>query len=157
MARSEDASSRVHAIWVIVLVAWIVFIWAHSIVGGAVSDAESLWWVRIFDPFFNAMGVTADVSMRNHIVRKTAHFTEYLVLGIFITMALRPRWHTPRRGVAPAIALAVAVPCIDESIQLFIPGRTGQPSDVLLDICGAAVGFAIVALILRSQRKSKAR
>ena len=35
----------------------------------------------------------------------------------------------------------------DEFHQLFVPGRSGQVKDVLLDSCGAAVGVLILMLV----------
>ena len=35
------------------------------------------------------------------------------------------------------------VPNIDETIQRYVPGRASMTSDVLLDMCGFACGFAL--------------
>ncbi len=39
------------------------------------------------------------------------------------------------------------VAAMDETIQLFVSGRSGQITDVLLDSVGALVGIAIVLII----------
>lgn len=52
------------------------------------------------------------------------------------------------------------VPFVDETIQLFVAGRSGQISDVWLDMSGAAAGMMITAGVLcclRRKKKSQGR
>lgn len=153
----EDATpSGAHPrsrLWWLALVAWVLFIWGHSLMNGLESSAESLRWVRLLDPFFSAVGIT-DLSLRTFLVRKAAHFTEYLILGLLDTAAVVPSWHTPHGRRVPALLIVCVVPCVDECIQLFVPGRQGAPTDVLLDFCGALTGLAIGALITRHRRRT---
>ncbi len=84
-------------------------------------------------------------------LRRSAHFTEYAVLFVFLNIG-------PLRG-RPIIALIAAIGCgaLDETRQLFTPGRSGTISDVALDASGAAA-ILIVAMPywdrLRHQRES---
>jgi VanZ family protein len=141
---------------VALVVLWVCFIWGHSLVSGPDSDAESLAFVRVLSGLFAGLGVT-DVSTMDFIVRKTAHFTEYLVLGILGTVALRPSRVSPRSIVGLAV-LVVGTPSIDETIQLSVAGRAGQVADVLLDISGACCGVAIACGVraLRARRRAQA-
>lgn len=163
------ASDRAHGtsrrglLWYVALAAWICFIWGNSLLAGPESDANSLWFVSVLSPAFGVFGIT-DVAVMNHIVRKTAHFLEYLVLGLLASAAFRPRWRikasvlgegSRHRGVVPAVAIACLVPVVDECIQLGVPGRSGQASDVLLDMCGAATGLLIGAIVVRSRRSAE--
>ena len=43
--------------------------------------------------------------------------------------------------------LGMAIPFTDETIQLFVEGRSGQIGDVWLDMSGVLAGFLIVKLI----------
>lgn len=47
------------------------------------------------------------------------------------------------------------VPFVDETIQLFVAGRSGQISDVWLDMSGAAAGMAITVGALCCLRRKK--
>ncbi|MCH4119957.1 MAG: VanZ family protein [Atopobiaceae bacterium] len=134
--------------WLVALLVWILFVWGHSLVAGPSSDADSLSWVARLAPVLDALGVVG-VRARNHVVRKTAHFCEYLVLGLLDHAAMRPAWRRPRSRVLPAVLVAALVPCVDETIQLFVPRRLGSPADVLLDMCGAACGLALAAVVRR--------
>lgn len=92
----------------------------------------------------------------NFLVRKTAHFTEYAILGILIAQALDHDGRAPQARLLTIAALLVLVPSVDEGIQLFVSGRSGQVSDVLLDCCGAATGVAVRHLIRFGVRRGEA-
>ncbi len=81
-----------------------------------------------------------------HFVRKAAHMTEYAVLAILLYIWLG-RWQLSRLKRAGAAAVfAMLYACSDEIHQLFVPGRAGMVSDVLVDSAGAVLGLAIVLL-----------
>lgn len=79
-------------------------------------------------------------------IRKLAHFTEYLVLTLLLHRALRrgPEWDVRVAGQALLIAGLYAT--LDELHQALAPGRTPSGVDCLVDLLGAVVGQAIVAL-----------
>jgi VanZ family protein len=84
-----------------------------------------------------------------HSIRKSFHFIGYGTLGltwlrgwmIFWVDWLRHRSVWLWRGYCAAMGMActAVVASLDELHQSFLPSRTGMPSDVLLDCCGAAV------------------
>ena len=51
-----------------------------------------------------------------------------------------------------AALIGIAAPCIDETIQLFVPERVGALGDVLIDMAGFALATAICLLVSRTQR-----
>lgn len=132
-------------LWIdlVVLVVWMAFIWLHSLMDADSSLKESGFVVELLSPLFRALGID-DTHEQTHIVRKTAHFLEYLVLGILACRASRP--HRAFSVVAIAI-IVLAVPSIDEAIQLMVPGRAGTVFDVLLDISGACTGILIFVFV----------
>lgn len=83
----------------------------------------------------------------HHILRKLAHFSEFAALGLLCSARRRMDGKlTPSFflfGLAPA--------CIDETIQLVVPGRASSLIDVWIDAAGFAfgclisLGFAIIA------------
>ena len=79
-------------------------------------------------------------------VRKTAHFTEYLVLAM--TVAL-PLYVYGLRGI-PLVFIAglfcVGFACTDEYHQSFVAGRGPSRRDVLIDSCGSFVGIFITRI-----------
>lgn len=88
-------------------------------------------------------------------VRKSAHFFIYLLLGIFIVSFLNEFSISTKRLVLLAIFLSFLYACSDEIHQLFVPGRSGQISDVLLDTLGASVGISIYMLVINFCNRKK--
>jgi VanZ family protein len=87
----------------------------------------------------------------HHIIRKTGHFFGYGTMGL---LWLRAWWMSlPRAGFLLDATLALLgtalVASADEFHQSFLPNRTGVPSDVLLDCCGAVALQLLVYLCLR--------
>lgn len=92
----------------------------------------------------------------DHPVRKTAHFIEYLVLGFLISGAYITRNKRSKLHFFVSWCVAVFYAATDEIHQLFVPGRSGQISDVVLDSCGALVGVLLYYLIVKLHiRKSR--
>ena len=78
-----------------------------------------------------------------HPIRKLAHFSEYACMGVLVYSIFRP-WRERNRKLFLLVILWVAVSAAtDEFHQLFVPGRSGNIADVLLDTCGGAFGLTV--------------
>ena len=75
----------------------------------------------------------------DHFVRKSAHYSEYALLGILTANAMR--LYLSKNSSWAALAVCSFYSVTDEFHQLFIPGRSCQFSDMLLDTAGSAVGI----------------
>ena len=78
------------------------------------------------------------------IVRKTAHFAEYAALGfllasVFVSFGLKTKLNVP---ISFIIGVLYAVS--DEIHQYFVPGRSCQISDMLLDSAGVITGILVL-------------
>lgn len=91
-------------------------------------------------------------GITEHFIRKAAHFTEFAVLGAFAGMLFAGKFKHFITGVFFAIMTGGFVALCDETIQLFVEGRSGQISDVWLDSAGAMTGALLVILALRFWR-----
>ncbi len=121
------------------------FIFSNSLQNGEESGNRSEWVAGILQGFFAWMGV--DQAMGEHLLRKTAHFLEYFAMGVLLELTAQSY---PGRAAVKAVvpyAAGLAVAACDESIQRFVPGRSGQVSDVILDFCGVISGVMICRLI----------
>ena len=78
------------------------------------------------------------------IIRKTAHFCEYALMG-----ALWYLW-LYRIRFAPLISFGATAlyACTDEFHQLFVQGRSGELRDVLVDSAGGAAGVLAAFILL---------
>ena len=87
------------------------------------------------------------------LVRKTAHFSIYALLGLLLCVPVSVV--ADRRYVFP-ISLVVAglYAVSDEIHQYFVPGRSCEIRDMMIDFCGAVMGCAIYLLILEIIQKN---
>lgn len=84
----------------------------------------------------------------DHPIRKLAHATEYAVFAMLLCGVFHDGNRKRRIAALLAWAAATIYAMTDEFHQLFVPGRSGQIKDVLLDSCGATVGVGVVMLVL---------
>ena len=83
-----------------------------------------------------------------HIVRKAAHFTEYLILGFMLRCCLES-WFGRKKWLIPAAwATGTGYAGTDELHQMLIDGRSGQWSDVLLDSSGVLTGVLLASIVI---------
>lgn len=79
------------------------------------------------------------------LVRKTAHFTLYFVMGLLAIMFI---WTLElEHPVIYAIVLCACLAACDEAHQLFSAGRTAQVFDVVIDTAGSLVGIGLYRAI----------
>lgn len=129
--------------WAAVLI-WMLGIFVLSAQVAEQSDSLSTGITEAF------IGTVEDVvpehalstEWLNHIIRKNAHFITYLVLGVLVSNALRSSGVKGKRAFVLAFVICVLYAVSDELHQLFVPGRGGKVSDVLLDSSGAFIGIA---------------
>jgi len=94
----------------------------------------------------------------HYLFRKGAHLTEFAVLAVLIWQALR---HSPRTELRPwrwaeaglALGLVLLFAASDELHQAWVPGRTGQISDVMIDLSGGAIGLGLLWLAGKSFKR----
>lgn len=101
-------------------------------------------------------------------VRKAAHFCEFALLGVLFCIALSVTFISkPSENmsllrlctVLLSLPCSVAIAAADETIQLFVEGRAGALTDVLIDSSGAAcatlIFFAILLLFNAKKTRSE--
>lgn len=148
--------SRVSLPWLTLVVLFVAVIWGNSLVPGEGSGSLSLTVMELAHSALRAFGLPYE-WVTNFVVRKTAHFSEYLVLGVLASQAFDPK-RTIARGTLPfTFAFCALVPSIDEAIQLFVPGRSGMVADVLLDCCGAATGILLRTAVVRLANRKRVK
>lgn len=95
------------------------------------------------------------IELMSFPVRKTAHMTEYLVFYCTVRFGLHFTYQplNMKRRLLTALAIVFLYACTDEFHQLFVPGRAGRFTDVLIDCFGCAV----VTLICTIKKSSSQR
>lgn len=105
---------------------------------------------------FTGDGATP-MTVLTFFLRKGAHMGVYFVLTALLLLALRGLFSPLRRG-ALAVGLCAVLAGLDELHQYFVPGRSCQLRDVILDTLGG-VCFALAwtaVLLVKKRRRAKA-
>ena len=126
---------------VIIILINLVFIWGNSVFNQEHSHQISTMFRGFLSKFFDLEG-GAD-ALSDYFIRKAAHVFEYFVLGVLLTSFFG---RLKLRNCLVIFFAAVPVAAIDETIQIFT-GRGAAVKDVMIDVCGYALGFMIVMLI----------
>ena len=108
--------------------------------------------LRHFFPHLTAAGF----ALAHFVVRKSAHFIEFFVLGSLTYWACRrgrlPFWRS--KWMLQALGLAVLYALADEAHQAFVPNRTASLMDSGIDSLGAAASQLVILLRYLRRRRS---
>ena len=115
----------------------LALIWGNSMMTGLDSEAVSGGILEILGRFFPVL-----LTESGHtFLRKAAHFSEFALLSLLFC----GRHRLVRRNTPPHLmGFGLAVACIDETIQIFTPGRASSLIDVWIDTSGFALGFVVI-------------
>jgi VanZ family protein len=80
---------------------------------------------------------------------KWEHFLSYALLALLLPLVLRLRRHQ----LLEALIALVAMGCLLELVQLFVPGRSADILDALADLAGVVFGAFVGVLIETSVRR----
>ena len=121
----------------------LAVIWGSSLMDAEASSAFSGFVGSIVNWFFP--GADAAQGGAGHgLLRKIGHFAEFCSLGMLLawlaSMLCKGKW---RLYLLP-LAAGIMVACMDETIQLFVPGRAGLITDVGIDTLGCALGIVLI-------------
>lgn len=135
-------------IWHLVLILYIAFIFSNSLTPAVISSGNSSFVLRLVQECLQTVGIRA-LWLTEHIIRKCAHFSEYALLGILLFQSMRCL--AVRADLRGHIHLAAIffIPFVDETLQLFTEGRSGQISDVWLDMGGILFGTLLYYAIYK--------
>lgn len=123
-----------------------MLLWATTILwasGDTFSNEQSEGWLTAL------LGEYAP-SWLNFVIRRSAHVVEYGILSVLTFHAAQQTWRgRVGRALAVALLLCAAVASADEFRQSRTAHRNGSPADVALDLVGASIGGAGMALRAR--------
>lgn len=141
--------------YAILCIFWMLVIFWFSAQVADDSQEMSDFFVRLLDALFSLDIMKNEIiqDMTSFLVRKAAHMSEYAILAILLGLTIREYKKEP--WLLLALTATAAYAATDEFHQLFVPGRSGQFKDVLIDTAGGALGLGLLALILYLQRRRK--
>ena len=114
-------------IFTFALIGCITFIFTNSMQVAAVSEGASGRVLERMQQILRVLGLNgAAHHLTMHIVRKLAHFCEYMLEGFLLMLCLRVYTRHLLRHVSWPILGGLLTALTDETVQLFVPGRSGQ-------------------------------
>ncbi len=135
-------------VFTLALAGGIWFIFSNSMAVAQVSSASSGRVLTLLQGALRRLGHPALAQrLTQHVVRKMAHFCEYLLEGFLLMLCMRVYSRHPLGHITVPMLGGVLTALTDETIQLYSPGRSSQVTDVWLDSVGVLAGI-LAALVL---------
>ncbi len=150
-------------IWTGITILWMVVIFSFSakpaVQSTEMSTSVGKMICRIFVHDFSSWSDEKQEELAakiDHPVRKCAHASEYALLGALVLLTACTYAKMSPKTVAAAVIISVLYAASDEFHQRFVPGRSCQFTDVLIDSAGVmvGVGFIIVCYKIKQIIKS---
>lgn len=132
-------------LFTVALAATVYFIFSNSLEIARESSARSQQVMELLNSLLGRVGLG---PLSEHFVRKMAHFCEFSLLGFWFMLCLRVYTRHFVRHISWPLFFGLLTAVIDETIQLYVPGRSSSVKDVLLDFSGVLTGLFIALLIL---------
>lgn len=120
---------------------WMTIIFIMSSFNAEDSANQSNFIVNIISNIFNI----ENVKLLSLIIRKLAHFTEYLILGTLVINMFTK--NNAKKTYLLSILLCIIYAISDEIHQIFTPGRACQIKDILIDSVGSITGIYLFKLL----------
>lgn len=153
-----NKNKLVRIVLLILIILTVLFIWSNSLRGRDDSSLQSGRVREFCQRILDTLGIS--LTLTNHLVRKLAHFLEFFLLGIELTVYGIHRRALTRRDVTDILLSLSGVAFLDETLQIF-SARGPAIADVWLDISGGVTAmlftFAFYYLVSVCRRRGKTR
>lgn len=149
----------VRPVFLIFAVIWMIIVFIFSSQPADTSQNTSLNLTkRIVNVFFNNKSSIEKEQITEKLdpyIRKLAHYTLYAIGGILIANYINTYNIKDKNKIIYSICIGATYACTDEFHQLFVEGRSGQLTDVLIDSLGVATGVCIFLCVITIFKKLK--
>ena len=126
-----------------------------------ISDSVTAVIAKVFINGFENMTGSEKIEViksMNGYVRKAAHFSIYTLLSVFVISALLTyKSLRIRAAVQFSVLICAGYASTDELHQYFVPGRSCELRDVLIDTSGAVLGIFTVLFVRFLYKKVKSK
>lgn len=149
--------------WIIIVLAIAidVFIIVNACLPSGPSTTESNWIVEPAKNIINSIKENTinetNISSFSSFIRKfVGHFSLFLVSGILTTLSIKFIYFDKELKfygfmiISCISGLFLAI--LTEFIQIFVPGRSGQISDVAIDFLGYIIATLVICIIVYIRR-----
>ena len=144
-------------VYIILTVIWmvVIFIFSNANADNSTDTSKGLIYnvVSIYEKVFDKNIDKEYICEKlDHPVRKLAHFTLYFILGFFVYHVFlysKTNWKN-----LPTFIVCLLYSISDEIHQIFIPGRSGQVSDIVIDSLGV-ISLLIIVYFIKLVKNGK--
>ncbi len=139
-------------LWTVVIgIAAAIFMFSHQTIEVSMQTSDSLTHTVLekVSPSYRSMSEQQQRSVLDTVkvlVRKTAHYTEFLLLGASVYLLCRE--YALHRCKLTAACCGIGYAFSDELHQLFVSGRSSTLLDVMIDSAGVLSGVLAAALLI---------
>ena len=139
---------------IIPVIIWMAVVFKFSNEPAEVSDNTSSRVTRIIVQIITSEQTSENekqelIEKIDPIVRKIAHFTLYAIGGFLIMIYINIYNMDDVKKILYSVLLGTIYASSDEIHQIFIPGRSGQLTDVIIDTMGVATGACLCLIIIQ--------
>lgn len=147
----------------IIIILWMAFIFSmsakNSTQSSSISGGFTYKILSMFFAQFRSIDKTTQDSIvegLQFVVRKGAHFTAYAILGglCFAYLRVLDKFKLKINFII-ALVISALYAASDELHQYFVPGRSCEIRDVMIDSLGALTGITVVIIFSKLIEKIK--
>ena len=147
----------------IIIILWMAFIFSmsakNSTQSSSISGGFTYKILSMFFAQFRSIDKTTQDSIvegLQFVVRKGAHFTAYAILGglCFADLRVLDKFKLKINFII-ALVISALYAASDELHQYFVPGRSCEIRDVMIDSLGALTGIIVVIIFSKKKKKIK--
>ena len=141
--------------FLVLAILWMCVIFYMSNQPAAISSAHSGGVINMISnmPVIgNLMDYLTSIDIGEFVVRKGAHMFSYCLLAVLLFMSIYEK--DIKKAIIIAFIGTFLYACSDEFHQLFIPGRSGEFRDVMIDSLGSTIGLILTGFIVKYKIKN---
>ena len=141
--------------FLILAILWMCVIFYMSNQPAAISSAHSGGVINMISniPVIgDLMKYLTSIHIGEFVVRKGAHMFSYFLLAVLLFMSVYEK--DIKKTIIIAFIGTFLYACSDEFHQLFIPGRSGEFRDVMIDSLGSTIGLILTGFIVKYKIKN---
>ena len=143
------------ALLFLIYIGWIVLIFSFSLQDATESGALSGRFITWIENVFWSIDIDGSALPLSFIVRKMAHFTEFLILGSLGYWLFIHYLNKANKAFIMSVLIGFVIAALDETIQTNVPGRSGNFIDVMIDWLGVLVGTLILGYMVWNKLQKK--
>ena len=141
-----------HKVFIIAGIFMHMLIFAQSLLPASISSGQSWLIVDIFHPLVLNMGIDVDIETFSFFIRKLAHFTEFFMLAVCWYLVFA-KYFSKLKLIVVVFVHGLITAILDETIQLFIDGRSGEVMDVLIDFAGVLLAVLLMHYVIVRRKR----